>query len=153
MTVETTELIGGVFCDVLARMAFMFGDSAGPADLPTPAGGAVLAAMTFRGARRGSLTLAAADGLCPELAANVLGLEPQEAQALDRSGDAFQELLNVTCGHVLTAVAGESAVFDLDAPQLSRLDEAGWTALRDAPGAVGFVVEGHPVLLRLQLDD
>ena len=153
MTVETTELIGGVFCDVLARMAFMFGDPTDPADLPAPAGGAVQAAMTFGGARRGSLTLAAADGLCPELAANVLGLEPQEAQALERSGDAFQELLNVTCGHVLTVVAGESAVFDLDAPLLGRLDGAGWVALRDAPDVVGFVVEGHPVLLRLKLDD
>ncbi|MHB8079953.1 MAG: chemotaxis protein CheX, partial [Candidatus Krumholzibacteriia bacterium] len=108
--------------------------------------------MNFRGARRGSFSLAAAAGLCPELAANVLGLEPQEAQALERSGDAFQELLNVTCGHVLTAVAGESAVFDLDAPQLGRLDDAGWNALRALPGAVGFTVEGHPVLLRLQLD-
>jgi len=152
MTVETTELIGGVFCDVLARMAFMFGDPTGPDALPTPAAGALQAVMDFRGERCGSLTLAAADSLCPELAANVLGLEPQEAQALERSGDAFQELLNVTCGHVLTAVAGEAAVFDLDAPRLGRIDGDGWTALRDAPDAVGFVVEGHPVLLRLHFD-
>lgn len=152
MTAETAELIGGVFCDVLARMAFMFGDPASPGDLPPPAAGAIIAAMDFRGARRGSLTLAAADGLCPELAANVLGLEPQEAQALERSGDAFQELLNVTCGHLLTVVAGDAAVFDLDAPRLGRLDGAGWLALRDAPDVAAFVVEGHPVLLRLQLD-
>lgn len=152
MTVETRETIGGIFCDVLARMAFMFGDPAGPDELPAPAAGAIVAAMSFGGARRGSLTLAAAGGLCPELAANVLGLEPQETQELARCGDAFLELLNVTCGHVLTAVAGETAIFDLAAPQLGRLDAAGWHALRARPGAVGFVVEGHAVLLCLQFE-
>ncbi len=153
MTDERTATLGAVFGDVLARLAFMFGEPAAPAALPEPPPPVLLAQMEFHGPRSGSLALATAASLADELAANVLGVEPGDAAAAAGAGDALGELLNVTCGHVLTALAGEGPVFDLSAPTGSRLDAAGWRALREDPDAAGFVVEGRPVLLRLRLGD
>jgi len=151
MTDGQTTSLGGVFADILARLAFMFGEPAAGDELSPPAGGALCAEMAFRGPRRGTLALAAPPALAGELAANVLGLEPDDVTAAAGAADALQELLNVTCGHVLTALAGDEPVFDLDAPATRPLDAAAWRALHDAPGTAGFVVEGRPVLLRLDL--
>lgn len=70
----------------------------------------------FEGEFSGSLVLEAPDGLLPELAANMLGLEVAAAASRGIQIDAFKELANVICGNVLPAIAGSEPVFHIAAP-------------------------------------
>jgi chemotaxis protein CheY-P-specific phosphatase CheC len=104
--------------------------------------------MTFSGPFKGTVYLGAPEAMCRDLAANVLGLKPGDEPAPHLPRDAFQELLSVTCGHLLTALAGEDPVFDLAPPEMATLDQKGWETFVATPGAVQLVVDEHPVLLR-----
>ena len=73
--------------------------------------------MTYSGGMTGSISLIVPDDVCPEIAANVLGKDPDDAIVAAQSADALKEVLNVLCGNILTAVAGESPVFDLSVPE------------------------------------
>jgi hypothetical protein len=141
-----------VFGDVLARMAFLSGHPVSKADLPRP-GSARLVHMGFEGPMRGTLALAIPTALCTQLAANLLGLDEADPRAEAAGLEAAQELLNVTCGHVLVALAGDEPVFDLSTPRGEGLDGDGWDALLATPGSCALLVEDeHPVLLRVAIE-
>lgn len=153
MQTEQKELIGGVFCEVLEQLAFMFGEPADKDDLPSAGCQYVQAKMTFAGQRTGSVSLAVPDEMCLELAANILGTEPGQGLDAQQATDALKEVLNVVCGHFLTALAGEEPVVNLSVPSTSQLDTVGWTALRDDPETIPFLVDDSPVLLRLSWEE
>ena len=87
--------------------------------------------------------------MCPEIAANVLGVDLDDPDVVVKPLDALKELLNVTCGHVLTALAGDEPVFDLTVPEVTEIDAVAWKKLADAPYTVAFLVDESPVLLQL----
>jgi hypothetical protein len=89
--------------------------------------------------------------MCTDVAANVLGLDPDDKEAKQRGTDAIKELLNVTCGHILTMVAGERAVFDVGVPKVSVLKQGDWEILLSFPETLGFRIDDKPVLMRLVL--
>lgn len=151
MTENNRALLSRVFGEVLEQMAFMFADAVDADEPPPPPDSPLLAHMTFRGAMAGKLSLAVTAEMCPEIAANLLGTEPEEAADPKISRDALKELLNVTCGHVLTALAGDQPVFDLTVPQVEELTEDAWTALASAPETAALLVDDHPVLLSIEL--
>jgi len=151
MTENRKALLSRVFTEVLEQMAFMFADAV-DAEVPPPAPETpLLAHMTFRGAMTGRLALAVSVDMCPEVAANLLGTEPEEAVDPKISRDALKELLNVTCGHVLTALAGDEPVFDLTVPQVEELSEVAWTAMATTPDTAALLVDDYPVLLSIQI--
>ena len=106
--------------------------------------------MTFAGEMSGTIALALPQGMCDEIAANVMGLDPDEVGDEHRA-DAVKEVLNVTCGNVLTALAGEKPVFDLSIPQVEPIDADGWAKLAADDDVAGVQVDDYPVLLRLSL--
>lgn len=137
-----------VFREVLERQAFLFaepGEEGSPG--PAEAEGVVLS-LAFSGPVRGRLDLSLPRGLAVEIAANVLGTEPDDPEAGARAVDACRELLNVTCGNLVTALWGEGPVFDLAIPE--TLSASDWDAA--APGTIPFLVEDHPLLLRLRFE-
>ena len=145
MTMSTSAILTQVFGEVVERQAFMF---VGAVDEVTePPEAALLGEIHFTGQHSGKLCLGLPAAMSAELAANILGLEPDDASAEEAGLDAVRELLNVTCGHVLTTLAGEGPVFDLGVPELRPLDAAGWQELAARPGAAAMVVDGHPVIL------
>jgi chemotaxis protein CheY-P-specific phosphatase CheC len=131
----------------------MFGEIADKQELPHCLSDCLLARITFSGAAKGALVLAVPAPLCAQIAANVLGIDEDDELPPGRPADALKELLNVICGHVLTALAGEAPVFNLSVPEVSPLDEAHWTALVEAPATVGFRVDDVPVLLQLAIEE
>lgn len=139
--------IGRVFCEVLEKQAFMFADPAAPEDFDGADGEFLAATMGFRGEIEGRITLAVPKALLPEIAANFLGMDASDPFVAERSADACKELLNVTCGHMLTALRGEEPVFDLSIPRLSDADPGLMSAWARKPGALRFSVEGSPLLL------
>lgn len=151
MTENHKDLLCRVFAEVLEQMAFMFADAVEADEPPSPPASPLLAHMTFRGAMAGKLSLAVTAEMCPEIAANLLGTEPEDAVDPKISRDALKELLNVTCGHVLTALAGDKPVFDLTVPQVEELPEEAWTAMATAAETAALLVDDRPVLLSIEL--
>lgn len=153
MLPDHITILREVFARVLEDYAYLFadGDEAPPAGgAPPAADGQYLSAeMGFEGPLEGRLSMAAPQGFARQVAANVLGLEVDELPGENSAFDAVKELLNVTCGNLLTALAGDEPVFDLTVPQVRPLAEAQWRAARMKPGGIEVVADQWPVVLRL----
>ncbi|HUX06024.1 MAG TPA: chemotaxis protein CheX [Acidobacteriota bacterium] len=145
---ESREKIDEIFCDVIEKMAFMFGEPVTGDELPPSGPHFYSTEMSFHGAREGSLIIAVPAAMCAEIAANVLGVDIDSELAESRSCDALKELLNVTCGNILTALAGEEPVFDLHPPTLSEMDEDGWNKFLADGDTLAYNVDENPVLLK-----
>ncbi len=152
MQAEHTEMLGETFCRVLEDLAFMFGEPVEKSELPRGAPGYIQAKMTFSGEMAGALSLSVPADMCPVIAANVLGMEPEDAQANEKSLDALKEVLNVVCGQILTGIAGDEPIFDLSVPETDSLSADGWKTLLGSADSVGFILEDLPVVLELKLE-
>ena len=144
------EVLVEVFSSVLESLAFMFGEVVEDEPLPFP-GRALRASIDFTGPFQGTLFMCISAEMCSEVAANMLGLEPDDELAEARAQDAVKELLNVACGHVLTELAGEGPVFDLTVPRVEPMEEVAWRDLSAAKDGVLMAVEDYPVLIQLQI--
>lgn len=148
MDESTESAVRQVFGEVLERFAFMFVEPPDEA-VAAPAEPMLAARMGFDGPLRGTVALAVPAPLARELAANVLGVEPDDGEAMP--GDALKELLNVVVGNLLTALAGEAPVFDLTIPELVRFDASHWDALAGKQGSLVLLVDEQPVLLSVAM--
>lgn len=155
MTMQTdrAKTAGEVFCEVIESLAFMFGEPSRKEDLPPAGSSYVQATMTFAGPFKGSLALVVPEEVAPEIAANILGVEVDDEMAREQAEDTLKEVLNVTCGHILTALAGEEPVFNLSVPEIAVTETAAWQAFLNNPDTAVFMVDDSPMLLLLSIDD
>lgn len=149
MNNEQHAIIRASLCDILENFAFMFAEA--PDDNKAPEGPCLAVRMSFAGPLRGTALLAVPATLAAELAANVLGVEPEEQQNPLMAMDALKELLNVATGNFVTALAGEEPVFDLSIPEPVAFNQDAWNALSETPGAIVLLVEDQPILLSVLL--
>ncbi|MBM3290171.1 MAG: chemotaxis protein CheX [Candidatus Hydrogenedentes bacterium] len=144
-------VLDDVFPRMLEELTFLFAD---PDDGSSPQGmphDAVDVAIAFSGERNGTLDMGVSRSLGIEMASNLLGLDPDDDNAEHLGDDALRELMNVTCGHVLTSLAGDKPVFNLSIPTITALDGAGWDALARDADTARFAIDGRPVHLRLRV--
>ncbi|HEY6564423.1 MAG TPA: chemotaxis protein CheX [Pirellulaceae bacterium] len=146
------QLLREVFSKVLEKQAFIFAEEMEIGDM-VDGGDWVEASMSFRGPFDGNLSLALSKPAELEIAANFLGKDADDPEVARFAEDSLKEILNVVCGHALTALAGENPVFDLSIPEVRPVPTSDWSALAARPGTLGFDVEGHPALLRFQAID
>jgi CheY-specific phosphatase CheX len=151
MQTGNKEVVSEVFCNVIEQIAFMFAEVASLEDMAGMDQAFVEASMSFDGQLRGRLRMAVPKDACAQIAGNVLGMEPDDPFVTRGAADSLKELLNVTCGHILTSLAGDRPVFDLSIPQVSDLDEQAVQSLLAEPDTVAFRVEDAPVLVRLEM--
>ncbi len=144
-TVEAT------FLDVVERQSFMFGAPIPVDALPDMGEESFVAAMSFRGGVRGRLILAMPHYTCLAVAANILGLEADEADDPAKAADALKELLNVVCGRILHEIV-PGADYILKPPLVQRWSSEDVKAQLEKPGCYGFLLDDMPVLLRLELN-
>ncbi|MGD8453195.1 MAG: chemotaxis protein CheX [Phycisphaerae bacterium] len=106
--------LAAIVGDVLGNMAFMVSDEE-PTDFPP---GAVWVECTIRynGPPHGRLSCWCTRDFAIQLAANLLGIEPDEGDALVGAEDAVREFMNVLCGQVVTTWHGSAGVFSLSIP-------------------------------------
>lgn len=149
MSAEQRETLSQVFSEVAENLAFMFIEAPEDDMPPEPDGPCVVSEMTFTGPSSGKLALAVPEALCPVIAANVLGIELDDELAMAESHDALNELLNVTCGNLLTALAGDEPVFDLTVPTTRALTPEEWAAMQASPQAITVIIEDNPAVLQL----
>lgn len=146
------EMVRGVFAKVLEKQVFLFAEDLDVSEIPE-GGEWVEASMSFHGPFGGSLSLALPKEAELEISANFLGKDADDPDVAKCAEDSIKEILNVVCGHMLTALAGEDPVFDLSIPKVRGLPDAERSALAALPEVLGFDVEGRPAMLRFQLSD
>lgn len=111
-----------VLSDVLGNLAFMIGEE-GPADLS--AGTVWLQGeVQYRGPVEGALRCWCTRALAIQLAANLLGVEPEAGEAQLSAEDALGEFLNVLGGQLVTARYGSEPVFALSIPTVRECVDA-----------------------------
>lgn len=152
MKPEHAETVAQVFRDVLEKLAFMFVEQVEKEDVEKGPGNYVAAKMGFTRDLTGSLAMAVPAAMCPIIAANVLGLDEGEDQVMKEALDALKELLNVACGNILTAIAGESAIMDLSVPKVSKLNDESYQEFLEDPDTLAFETDDGTVLLQLHFD-
>lgn len=148
---DTKAVLRDVFPRMLEELAFLFADE--PDSLASMPGDPVLVNIAFSGPFHGTLEMSIARSLGIEMASNLLGLDPDDTNAEHAGDDALRELMNVTCGHVLTGIAGSEPVFNLSIPTVRLISGKEWDALGNAADVVIFQVDGRPVQLRVNIDD
>lgn len=147
MTVEHGATLEGVLSDILEKQAFVFAEACPVEDLKAEAEDYLHATIAFEGPLCGLLGLATSRDLCAELAANMLGIEPDDAVAEEDASDALKELLNVVCGQFLTALYGNEPVFQLSIPKVETFGQADWEKRKALPNGIGFAVDDEAPLI------
>jgi len=156
---DRKRVIGDVFESVLQNLAFMFVEAVeketlesmeSPQDLPEKF---IKASMAFTGSIRGRVNLMVPDELAKELASNIIGKEIDKNISQRHLNDALKEVLNVTCGNLLSAVVGTEQVFDAASPILSEHDQKDWKAFLEERDSIPFMIEDWPAVLQFLIDE
>lgn len=113
--------LAAVVTDVLGDLAFMVSDDQ-PANLPA---GAVWLRCdaSYDGPARGTVCCWCTRDFAIQLAANLLGTEPDEGDAQIVAEDAVREFMNVLCGQLVTTWHGKDDVYDLAIPTVRKCIE------------------------------
>lgn len=121
MIASKTRTLTAIFSEVLANLAFMFTDdeqtdlSPGDVWLETTIG--------YEGPATGTLRFRCTRGFSVLLAANLLGIDPDDATAARQCEDAVREFMNIVCGQFVTAMHGSQDVYNLTIPRTVELSE------------------------------
>jgi hypothetical protein len=143
------EKIRGTFNAVLEKQVFMFPDPVEKDAFDVGDHRFLLSWMNFQGEFPGHLVIAVPEALAKEIGANFMGLDVDDDFVGENYQDSLKEILNVTCGHMLTALKGEAPIFDLSMPNVVSMATEVVVALAEDPNCLVFDVEGYPVLLRM----
>ena len=146
---QIVESVSATFLQVVEQLTFMFGEPADKGDILDADGDYILAQMGFTGDVNGTLSIAVPADCVAEIAANILGLEPEEMEASSMAADSLGEMLNVICGHVIMAIAGTSADFRLGSPVIVPATTGFLAECVDDSDWLGFLLEENLVLLGL----
>lgn len=117
MEQKVKNILAGVTSDTLEKLAFLFvfPDEERVSDGPQPV---IAGRVEFNGFFSGSMVLRMSSSVLPELSANMLGVDDDAEVSPEDQQDAFKELLNVICGNLLPAIAGDHVVFNIEAPEI-----------------------------------
>jgi len=138
MTEKLNDVISRVVVDTFEKLAFMFAfpeEGKGT----EPSGDLVRAGVSFLGPFSGQVVICISSVVLPELGANMLGMDDEAGVTLENQHDALKEAINVICGNLLPAIAGEEPVFNMDMPRI--------LSLNDIPSG------DHLARVRLEFDD
>lgn len=144
---DGTQELGTVFLEVVEQLAFMFGDPVDADAVADADGRWVSASLDYRAERSGTLALTVPAETSREIAANILGLDPEDIANDAVAEDALKEMLNVVAGHVVPVLQGEGSDFDLSVPCVASLDAAACLALARREGSACYDLDGTPVVL------
>ena len=143
MQSQTTVTLTTVLSDVLKDLAFMFVDG-DPAEV-SPDATWLETTIGYCGPESGTLTLQCTTEFGILLAANLLGIDPDDDDAEVRAHDAVKEFMNIVCGQFVTTAFGTDHVFNLTIPASRILDEMPDFTRGDDESTSTLNVEGHVV--------
>jgi two-component system chemotaxis response regulator CheY len=147
------NVVKKVFPDVVQSLVYMLCDEGTRHEAVCPGGSFLEAGIRFESdGIRGGMSLLAPYDLCLRMASNILGADPSAGDSGEGAKDALREVVNVTCGHVVTSMIGESSVCDLGVPVVEDRDRRRWDLISSDPGTRVFYLEDLPVLLSFDLE-
>ncbi len=149
----TADTVSKVFLGVVEKLAFMFGDPCEMDDVYAEQGGWVRATITYDGEQKGAISLSVPVGLCAEISANILGMDPEDIGDDILARDSLKEMLNVVCGHVVPALQSEDRDFELGLPCLDEFSADEVRLLVQEPGTTCYNLDCSPVILSLTVHD
>lgn len=128
MTETRNSFLVETLLEALETMAFV---TLLPSENPqTPPPSLQLVVIGFTRPEPGELRLVAPLALGRLLCANILGVEPDDAEAEAGAADALRELANVTCGMLLRKRAATSTEpFQMGIPKIGPFDPQEWPSL------------------------
>ncbi len=97
-------------------MAFIFVNDPDE-DTPTPKY-TLQSSIQYSGPNKGRLVLRCDGRFAATLAANLLGVDPQDSEAEKGRLDALRELMNVFCGNFVTEAYGTDGLYELSIPEV-----------------------------------
>jgi len=148
MADPTPELLTDILGTVFQETAFMFVEPAEEPDQWDPT--VFSATLAFESVRGGTLRLTAAVPVGVELAANMLGCDAADPEAVENGRAAISEVLNVIGGAFVTRYFGTKVPSQLGLPQ-AALEPRVAPAKRTAAASVR-AESGDPILLELDLE-
>jgi CheY-specific phosphatase CheX len=120
---QDLKTLGRTVIGILEEAAFLFCEPLDdPKTLPV-APEVFVAALDFRGAFAGNILLSAPSDVTLELAANLLGLEPDSPEVGGKGADALGEMLNIIGGALLKEWFGASSDFEMGIPEVRRMSD------------------------------
>lgn len=146
---DRRAVICRVFSDVLEKAAFMFADATPADDLKLPPDECICVTIGFAGVCSGELQLMVPRRISLEMAANVLGLNVDDSVVEERAEDAIKEVLSVTCGNMLTALAGVTSVFELLKAEIRSITQLEWLEVKGDSASMAFYIDDRPALMRV----
>ena len=85
-------------------------------------GEAMQAKIGFEGPRQGMVVLIFDKSLASVFAANFLGVEPDNLEAMGKGRDAAGEMLNIIAGALMERIFGDQIVANLGIPEVQYLE-------------------------------
>ena len=145
MLQQKAPVLTTVLSEVLANLAFMFTDDESAE--PSPGDVWLETTISYRGPAQGTLKFRCPKDFSHLLAANLLGVDPQNENAESKGEDAAREFMNILCGQLITSLHGAEEVFDLSIPQSNEMSEMPDLSVEEGPESVTMSVEGYRVQL------
>jgi chemotaxis protein CheY-P-specific phosphatase CheC len=149
----TNDMLIESLTEALETTAFMM--PLPPEDeLPTPTQG-VLVRIDFNGPVNGTIELWAGMEFAQMMAANIMGLEPDDPEAQSKGIDAVKEIVNIIGGVLLAKLTDSPAdMFNLTVPQSQEdLNSESWEQYLAQDDVTVLDVDGFPVATRLLIKD
>jgi CheY-specific phosphatase CheX len=145
MQQQKSATLTTIFSEVLANLAFMFTDEE-QIEL-SPADAWLETVISYQGPTQGTLRFRCTTDFSILLAANLLGIDPQDEEADAKARDAVKEFMNIVCGQLVTAVHGSENIFNLTIPTITELREAPDLHADDGSDSATLSVDGYLVQL------
>ncbi len=149
---DRDQAVEKIVPEVIQNFVYLFCDPLDSADVTLPQSPLICAETVFRGDVKGELSIGTTPELCREMAANITGAEATGGEPTGMAEDALGEVVNVVCGHLVTALAGENAEVTPAIAKVTRKEAEGWKELLADSETSAFKAGEELMLVRLSVE-
>jgi chemotaxis protein CheY-P-specific phosphatase CheC len=144
----TSEAIAECLAEALETSAFISVEPP-PDEFGSPEDAEVMT-LRFQGSMSGAVQIAAPQRFAAALAASILAMDPESAEAAAAGQDAIKELCNVATGVLLNRLfEPEETLPEMALPSAAGISAAAWNEFVKHPSATVMFAEGHPLAVRV----
>ena len=121
---QDLRMLGRVVIEILEEAAFLFCEPMDEMNRTELSPEVLMAKLGFKGPSSGEMIFSAPPETALEIAANLLGLDPNDPEVSGKGAEAVGEILNIIGGALLKEWFGSSADFEMGIPEVMRVTGA-----------------------------
>lgn len=118
------RILGRVVIEILEEAAFLFTEPMDENNASEVSSEVFVAKLGYFGPSKGEMVFSTPLNVASELAANLLGLEPDDPEVAGKGAEAVGEMLNIIGGALLKEWFGSEADFEMGIPVVERISGA-----------------------------